>query len=74
MGFSFIRGLIRLLLEVFYRQVAVVGAERIPASGPLILAANHHNSIVDAMLLLAVAPRPVVSRSFCKFVPVGSCW
>lgn len=57
MGFTLIRTLIRLLLAVFYRRIEVVGAERIPLTGPLIVAANHHNSVVDAMILLAVVPR-----------------
>jgi 1-acyl-sn-glycerol-3-phosphate acyltransferase len=56
-GFSLVRALIRLLLAVFYRRIEVVGAERVPARGGLIVAANHHNSVVDAMLLLAVVPR-----------------
>ncbi len=56
-GFAAVRGLVRLLLWVFYRRVEVIGAERIPARGGLIVAANHHNSIVDAMVLLAVVPR-----------------
>jgi 1-acyl-sn-glycerol-3-phosphate acyltransferase len=56
-GFTLVRGVIRLLLAIFYRRIEVVGAERIPASGGLIVAANHHNSIVDAMILLAVVPR-----------------
>ena len=56
-GFAAVRGLIRLLLAVFYRRIEVVGAERVPASGGLIIAANHHNSVVDAMILLAVVPR-----------------
>jgi 1-acyl-sn-glycerol-3-phosphate acyltransferase len=56
-GFAAVRGLVRLLLWVFYRRIDVVGAERIPAGGGLIVAANHHNSIVDAMLLLAAVPR-----------------
>ncbi|MGH7384257.1 MAG: 1-acyl-sn-glycerol-3-phosphate acyltransferase, partial [Candidatus Rokuibacteriota bacterium] len=38
----------------------MVGAERIPATGPLIVAANHHNALVDAVLLLAVIPRRLV--------------
>src|ERR1044071_6897042 len=56
-AFSVVRGVLRLLLAVFYRRIEVVGVERIPASGGLIVAANHHNSIVDAMILLAVMPR-----------------
>ena len=55
--YALVRSLVRLLLALFYRRVDVVGVERIPATGPLILAANHHNSVVDAMLLLAVVPR-----------------
>ncbi|MGH7368526.1 MAG: 1-acyl-sn-glycerol-3-phosphate acyltransferase [Candidatus Rokuibacteriota bacterium] len=38
----------------------MVGAERIPVAGPLIVAANHHNALVDAVLLLAVIPRRLV--------------
>lgn len=59
MPFKLIRTLIRILLAIFYRRVEVIGAERIPPEGPLILAANHHNSVVDAMILIAVAPRPL---------------
>mgnify|MGYP000916064246 FL=1 len=57
MGYALIRTLVRLLLAVFYRRIEVVGAERIPQSGALIVAANHHNSVVDAMILMAIAPR-----------------
>jgi 1-acyl-sn-glycerol-3-phosphate acyltransferase len=46
---------------VFYRRVDVIGAERIPASGPLIVAANHHNALVDGVLLLSTLPRRLVS-------------
>ena len=52
-----VRFLVRTLLSLFYRRLDVVGAERIPTAGPLIVAANHHNSLVDAMILLAVVPR-----------------
>lgn len=56
-GFGLVRALIRVLLAVFYRRIEVVGAEQIPGRGGLIVAANHHNSVVDAMILLAVLPR-----------------
>ena len=46
---------------MFYRRVDVIGAERIPRAGPLIVAANHHNALVDGVLLLALLPRRLVS-------------
>ena len=39
----------------------MIGADRIPRAGPLIVAANHHNALVDGVLLLATLPRRLVS-------------
>ncbi len=54
------RAFCRLVVGVFYRRVEVVGAEHLPACGPLIVAANHQNAMLDPMLLLAAAGRPLV--------------
>ena len=58
-AYRVIRALSRFLLWLFYRRVDVVGRERIPERGGVIIAANHHNSLVDAMLIIATIPRPV---------------
>ena len=59
-GPRFIRALARGLLALFYRRVDVIGAERVPPRGPVIVAANHQNALVDPMLLLASIPRTLV--------------
>jgi 1-acyl-sn-glycerol-3-phosphate acyltransferase len=56
-GPRLIRALVRALLSVFYRRVDVVGLEHVPATGPLLVAANHQNGLVDPMLLIATMPR-----------------
>jgi 1-acyl-sn-glycerol-3-phosphate acyltransferase len=58
-AYRVVRALVRLLLWLFYRRIDVVGRERIPESGGVIITANHHNSLVDAMLIIATVPRRV---------------
>src|SRR5262249_54085202 len=50
------RWLARTVLGLFYRDVAVVGAERIPRGVPLVVAANHPNGLVDAGLIAGILP------------------
>jgi glycerol-3-phosphate O-acyltransferase / dihydroxyacetone phosphate acyltransferase len=56
-GPRLIRALVRALLAIFYRRLDVVGLERVPAEGGLIVAANHQNGLVDPMMLMATLPR-----------------
>jgi 1-acyl-sn-glycerol-3-phosphate acyltransferase len=61
LAYRFVRAMIRLLLWLFYRRIDVVGLERIPSDGGVIVAANHHNALVDAMLIIAIVPRAVTA-------------
>ncbi len=54
-AFAFLQ---RIVARAFFR-VEVSGAERVPRSGPVLLAANHRNSLLDPMLLTVAAGRPV---------------
>ena len=57
LGYRAVTALSRFLLRLFYPRLEMIGAEAIPRRGPLIVAANHHNSLVDAMMLVALVPR-----------------
>ena len=46
-------------LRWYYADVVVQGAERIPAEGPLIIASNHPNALVDALLVSTTLRRRV---------------
>ena len=54
------RRFLALIVRIFFRRVAITGAEHVPATGPVLLLLNHPNSLVDPLLLLALAPRRVV--------------
>lgn len=53
------RVLVALAMRIFFRRLAVPGAERIPDEGPVILAANHPSGIVDAFALGLATRRQV---------------
>ncbi|KAK0199762.1 hypothetical protein DFS33DRAFT_1233865, partial [Desarmillaria ectypa] len=43
-------------IDGFYSEVYVEGAENVPKDGPLIIAATHHNEIIDVAALAATIP------------------
>jgi glycerol-3-phosphate O-acyltransferase/dihydroxyacetone phosphate acyltransferase len=52
----------------------VAGLERVPASGPLIVAANHHQGLMDGILLAAALPRrlrPIAKAPLFGYPLVG---
>ena len=44
-------------LHWFYSDIRITGLDRIPLRGPMLVAMNHQNALVDAMLALDIVPR-----------------
>jgi glycerol-3-phosphate O-acyltransferase/dihydroxyacetone phosphate acyltransferase len=49
---AFVEGLARAACATFFRSIEVTGEEHVPHGVPLVLVANHHNSLVDPILVL----------------------
>lgn len=49
----------RLIVWFYYSPVRIIGRNRIPQSGPLLLVANHANSLIDPVLVGLAATRRV---------------
>ncbi|HEY8122958.1 MAG TPA: 1-acyl-sn-glycerol-3-phosphate acyltransferase [Myxococcota bacterium] len=48
----FVESLAKAACFTFFRSIEVTGAENVPRGVPLVLVANHHNSLVDPILVL----------------------
>lgn len=46
-----------LVFRFYYRRFKVVGKENVPRKGPVILAINHQNAFMDAIVVAASSPR-----------------
>jgi len=47
------------VVRAFYRRVEVQGRENIPATGGVLLCANHANALADALIIQAILPRMI---------------
>jgi 1-acyl-sn-glycerol-3-phosphate acyltransferase len=53
------RWLVRAALWFYFPRIEVFHPERVPASGPVLFASNHPNSLTDAFVIGASVPRKV---------------
>src|SRR6185437_12944499 len=59
MIYRFLHWIAGIALYWFYREIRVVGDEKIPARGPLLIAVNHQNALVDSLIAGWVIPRRI---------------
>ena len=52
LGYTILRPIVDCCIRHSYRKVEVRGKENIPTDGPVILAANHCNTLMDALVVL----------------------
>jgi len=59
MLYRLLRGIATVALRWYYRHIEVVGLEQFPSAGPVIVAANHWNALIDALIVACALERPV---------------
>lgn len=61
MLYSFVKIIARLAIPIYCRDIAVNRKEYLKHKGPLLLAVNHPNSFLDAIILCTLFDKPVYS-------------
>lgn len=59
MIYGLLRWITGIALHWFYSDIRIEGAEKIPASGPLLIAVNHQNTLVDSLIVGWLVPRHI---------------
>lgn len=59
MLYQSLKPVVRIALAWYYRSITVAGAERVPDDGPVFLAVNHPNALVDALVVASCVERRV---------------
>ena len=59
MIYSILKWITGIALYWFYRDIRVENKQAIPAAGPLLIAVNHPNALVDALIAAWIIPRRV---------------
>jgi 1-acyl-sn-glycerol-3-phosphate acyltransferase len=59
MIYGLLRWIAGIALHWFYNDIRIVGAEKIPMDGPLLIATNHQNALVDSLIVGWLVPRRI---------------
>ncbi|MDQ6610863.1 MAG: lysophospholipid acyltransferase family protein, partial [Gemmatimonadota bacterium] len=59
MLYEILKPIAHVALTWYYRSIDVAGRSRIPRNGPVFLAVNHPNALVDALVVAVALPRRV---------------
>jgi glycerol-3-phosphate O-acyltransferase / dihydroxyacetone phosphate acyltransferase len=73
-AYRIFRALARFLASLFYRRIEVIGLDRVPIKGPLLVAANHQQGLMDGLLLAATLPRrlrPIAKAPLFRYPLIG---
>ncbi len=60
MLFELLRATAAIALRWYYREIVLQGVERAPASGPLLIVANHPNALIDPLLVGTTLSRRIL--------------
>ncbi len=68
MIYGMLRWTAGIALHWFYNDIRITGSEKIPTGGPLLIATNHQNALVDSLIVGWLVPRRVAMTAKATLV------
>jgi len=59
MLYQVLKFIVGIGIRIFYKDIRLIGKERLPEKGPLIIIANHPNTLMDAWVVGFVCKQPI---------------
>ena len=59
MLYAFIKVLVRITTAIFFKRIVITGERNLPTVGPLIIVANHPNTLMDPLLVASFAEQRI---------------
>jgi len=57
--YNFIKLILRIATNIFFEEIEIHNIKNVPTEGPILIAANHPSSIMDALVLGVKTPRKI---------------
>eukprot|EP00357_Protocruzia_adherens_P033072 CAMPEP_0115003976 /NCGR_PEP_ID=MMETSP0216-20121206/18932_1 /TAXON_ID=223996 /ORGANISM="Protocruzia adherens, Strain Boccale" /LENGTH=595 /DNA_ID=CAMNT_0002369885 /DNA_START=54 /DNA_END=1841 /DNA_ORIENTATION=- len=57
LGYQIVHWFFRFVLNIFFRDITIIGKENIPKEGAVIFCGNHNNQFIDGMMIFAYCQR-----------------
>ena len=54
--YSFMKNLVNLALNLYYKDIQLYGLEKIPFGKPMFFISNHQNTFIDPLLMVSMMP------------------
>lgn len=67
MLYHILKFIITIGIRIYYKEIKIVGKENIPKKGPLIIAANHPNTLMDAWIVGMICKQPIYYMTKATF-------
>ena len=70
--YNFLRNYVDFMIRHSYKEIKYIGLEKIPTDGAVIIAPNHTNALMDALVVLCRQSTPTVfvARAALFYIPI----